>query len=220
MIAADPLILRKARKEDLAAIANVHLQAFPGFFLTELGPRFLTQYYAAVLAYDGGILITATRDGAVLGFVSGFVEPSRFYRTMRAMPHRYLIAAMAGVVRRPSLILRLAGNVMRVRREAVKVAGSHECELSSLAVSPQIHRGGTGRRLVGVFLEQAWAMGATSVRLTTDANGNEGVNRFYSSLGFRAGRSLVSHGNRLMREYVIDRSPTSERVDAAPQRTS
>lgn len=218
MSASDPLVLRKARREDLGVIVRIHQDAFPGFFLTELGPRFLTQYYTAVLAYERGILTVALRDGCVAGFVCGFVEPTRFYRTMRARPHHYLLALVTGIVRRPSLVRRLAGNVLRVRGEAVKEVRAHDCELTSLAVSPFAQRTGAGRRLVRAFLDQAWAMGAQRVRLTTDADHNEGANRFYGSLGFHATRSFRLHGNRLMHEYVMDRLQPSDVTSAASSR--
>ena len=75
---------------DAREIAKLHTQAFPGFFLTQLGDRFLTGYYKCVEAYPGGILLVArNKDSTAAGFAAGFLDPPAFYRFLRSRGARF-----------------------------------------------------------------------------------------------------------------------------------
>jgi ribosomal protein S18 acetylase RimI-like enzyme len=76
----------------------------------------------------------------------------------------------------------------------------------SLAVDPRCQSVGAGRTLVSAFLDEARRRGSTKVDLTTDKIGNDRVNRFYESLGFRVVREVVTPEHRVMNEYEIDLS--------------
>ncbi|WP_305016831.1 hypothetical protein [Mycobacterium tuberculosis] len=49
MTKLEPIQIRPAQASDIAQIVQVHLQAFPGFFLTLMGPRFLRLLYSGFL---------------------------------------------------------------------------------------------------------------------------------------------------------------------------
>ena len=73
----------------------------------------------------------------------------------------------------------------------------------SLAVEPARERHGLGQALVRSFCEELAARGADAVCLTTDRDGNEGVNRFYTRLGFDVSRTIVTPEGRTLNEYLL-----------------
>jgi len=199
------VLVHDLRPSEIDQVVAVHLAAFPGFFLSRMGSGFLRQYYMSTFRYAGAIMLAAAHGETVVGFVSGFLAPSRFYREMRSRWYRYLPPVLSAIARQPRLLATVASNVLRVRRAATDPEDPRHCELASIAVLPQARGSGLGRCLALAFLDRAWELGATRVRLTTDANDNSAANRFYQSLGFRLERAFVARDTRLMNEYILPR---------------
>jgi ribosomal protein S18 acetylase RimI-like enzyme len=193
--------IRPARKEDLRDIVAVHESAFANSFLMQLGCEFLQRYYAVVLSYRGGILLVKEGAARVEGFASGFIDPEGFYRLMSQRKARFALPILFALIRRPWLAARIVDGVQRVERPRSR-AGS--CELSSLAVRPELGGRGTGRALVSAFAERAWSLGARHVVLHTDADDNEAANAFYRRVNFQLGQRFQRRTGRWMNEYVID----------------
>ncbi len=188
---------------DLGRIAEIHREAFPGFFLARLGIPFLKVYYNWVREFPQGILITAGEGEGLHGFVAGFIDSPEFYRYCRSRRHEAILPVAQGVVRSPGLIGRALYNVARVKRNAsvTSVSAADESELASIAVRPGAASRGLGASLVTAFCEASRQAGATGVVLTTDRDDNEAVNRFYLKNGFVVRREFMSGSRRAMFEY-------------------
>lgn len=194
--------VRQATADDLGRVVRVHVAAFPDFFMTQLGRRFLRAYYGMVLAHPRGILLVADTPDGVQGFVAGFADPGRFYTSMRVHAAHLAVRAIVGIIRRPSLwsrLLRTAQGVVRPR--TVFTAAQDSCELASLGVSPTYSGKGLGQALVAAFMSVASGQGATHVYLTTAERDNDRVNRFYVRLGFVATGAYVSSGGESKVRY-------------------
>jgi ribosomal protein S18 acetylase RimI-like enzyme len=188
----------------LDEIVSVHLEAFPGFFMAQLGPRFLKQYYRCVAEFPKGILLTETGERGCIGFVAGFIDPSEFYQDLRRRRVRFALAASAGIAARPRRLITMLANYKRAGDIAQQVPSPGTAELSSLAVLPGASGRGVGSRLVRRFIAVAKTAGAVKVVLTTDTNGNDAVNKFYQRLGFSCVRTFEARRGRLLNEYVIE----------------
>lgn len=200
------VVVRPANHAELPGLACLHQQAFPGFFLTRLGGLFLQKYYAAVVEFDEGILLVAEADGTLLGFVGGFLDPKRFYRTLARRKRDLAPSVCLALAWQPTLAIAVASrvfNLLRGRRQ-VRDRSRSDCELASLAVHPSAASCGIGSKLVHRFVEEARGRGAGSVYLTTDALRNDSVNRFYRRLGFQRTRCWDETDLRPMNEYVVE----------------
>ena len=195
--------IRQAEAGDLAGIVEVHRLAFPNSFLTCLGDGFLRRYYRLVLNYEPGILLVSGGNPAVEGFAAGFLNPDGFYRAMRRIAWKFVAPVAGALIRNPSLIGRVANSVRRIGKTGATRMPAQACELSSIAVLPFRSGRGIGKALAQAFLERAWAKGAKSVYLTTDADRNEQANGFYWSLGFQLQARFERYRGRLMNEYVL-----------------
>ncbi len=195
-------IIRQAEERDLDAVTRVHLQSFPGFFLSCLGPRFLRLLYEEILSSADGVLIVADEGGSVVGLAAGTMAQVRSYRSLlRRRMIGFAFAALPSALRRPVIVPRL---LRALRRPVESARSSAAACLMSLAVDPPATGTGIGGRLVGAFCDELRARGAERVCLTTDAVGNDAVNRFYERRGFCVARRLTTPEGRTLNEYVLE----------------
>lgn len=193
--------VREAQIADLRQVVRIHQKAFRGFFMTDLGPRFLTAYYRAIMAYNHRLfLLCHDASGTIEGFVAGFHNPNEFYKQLRTKKWHLALCAGSHLAFRPRLWVRAMAGLRRVR-DLAQSNTTGTVELASIAVAPEAQGKGIGTVLVHAFLEQAHRQGARKVYLTTDACNNDSVNAFYQRLGFRLARQFWQTKSRLMNEY-------------------
>lgn len=190
-------------KNDVAAVVKVHLASFPGFFLSYLGPRFLSLYYDGICSAPEGIAFSYLNgSGAPAGFVAGSSNPRGFYsRLLKEDWLRFALASVGAVLRRPSAILRVARGLLHPASNPV---GADVAGLFSIGVLPELQGTGAGKKLVEAFLAEARRRGCKRVFLTTDHDDNESVNLFYQKLGFTLERQYETPEGRRMNEYWIN----------------
>jgi GNAT superfamily N-acetyltransferase len=191
-------------------VVRVHLEAFPGFFLSTLGFRFLEVLYREILEDPSGIGFVCVEGNAIRGFVAGTDAPAGLYRRLlRRRWWRFGAAALVPVLRNPFLIPRLL-NAFRRTRDAPP--STDICELMSMGVATIAQGQGLGGKLMTSFLSEAARRGRHRVVLTTDHADNERTNHFYIRQGFQFSRLLTTAQGRMLNEYMITLDPT--RLDA------
>lgn len=192
-------VITPFRAAHVRAAVDLHLAAFRGFFLSQLGAGFLRVYYSNLLQDPESIAYVAVEDGAVQGLVAGSMQPAGFYgRLLRRHWLAFAVAALPAVLRNPGIAARVA---RATRRPDEAPAAENVAGLYSLAVAPGLQGQGIGAQLVSRFLTDAGERGAGSVRLETDADGNDDVNRFYRNQGFAERRAFQTPEGRRMLEY-------------------
>jgi ribosomal protein S18 acetylase RimI-like enzyme len=189
------MLVRDAVPDDIPALASIHVRAFPGFFLSRMGARFVQDYYASVASDPSGWILVGETGGRIVGAAVGFGDPARFYRSYRSRPVRLLVPVLGAVVSDPRLIPLVVGNVRR-SRDARTPPG--DAELASLFVDPDDAGAGAGQRLLDAFVDRARTAGNAGVSLTTDADGNDRARRFYAGAGFTETATLFQGRRRLL----------------------
>lgn len=201
-------VIEVMTSRDVLRVVAVHLDAFPTFFLSTLGPHFLRVYYSGIVTDEAGIAFVARSDEQVVGFVVGAIEVRTFYRRLRNRSWwRFALAALPVVLRRPKLARRLLRGLSHPETHAMTPTSAG---LFSLAVTPAGQGHGIGGALVASFLREAARRGAQDVRLTTDADNNDAVNRFYARQAFTIERTFTTPEGRRMHEYVLALSRKSQ----------
>lgn len=196
-------MIRRMEGKYVTEVVKIHRKSFPGFFLTFLGPRFLSLYYSGICAAPEGIaFIYLDAAGVPAGFVAGTSNPRGFYsKLLRKDWIRFSLASLGAILLRPSIVGRIA---RAVRHPSANPAGKDVAGLYSIGVLPSLQGTGAGGKLVTAFLEEARLRGCSRVFLTTDRDGNDLVNAFYRKAGFRLEREFATDEGRKMNEYWID----------------
>lgn len=182
---------------------DVHLRAFPNFFLSSLGPKFLEEFYRSFVTDPDGIgFVAADRPVTVVGVVVGALNPGGyFWRLLMRRWWAFCLASLTRLTRQPSIARRLLRALVY---RGQSPPGPPRALLSSLAVAPEYQGRGIGRQLVEQWLKEVRRRGAVGCYLTTDAEGNDRVNAFYSQLGWRREATYCSPEGRRMNRYVLD----------------
>jgi len=197
----DNVIIRQMTDSDLCRIVEIHLESFPGFFLTFLGYNFLSLLYKGIQSDPEGIVLVAADSDRIEGFVAGVLHQAGFYgRLLKKNKWAFAKSALGALAKRPSVAPRL---VRALKRPAEARQSSAEACLMSIAVHPQSEGKGIGQQLVESFCEELSQRGAPSVCLTTDRDQNDRVNRFYQRLGFQLSNTFITPEGRGMNEYLM-----------------
>jgi ribosomal protein S18 acetylase RimI-like enzyme len=195
------LSIREMRLSDAAAVVAVHLKAFPGFFLSFLGPGFLRELYCSIVIDEAGISFVCCRGEKIIGFVAGTLQPAGFYsRLVRRRWWRFALASFKPALLKPVIIPRL---FRALRKPGEVQSQSGVGLLMSIGVLPEAQGQGIAHELVKRFLFEARQRGLKQVNLTTDRLKNEKVNAFYERLGFDVIRTFTTPEGRQMNEYAI-----------------
>jgi len=196
---------RHGRREDLPAVAEVFLAAFPESVEHYVGrpvlPLIMVDAFAICLDTEPEGFFVAEEDGEVVGYIFGPRQFSRLYRTAIWQGHlwrmfRRWISGQYGVGVKPFLVA--ARNQLFVWREARSRRSVCDARIFSIAVHPdhQSRRIGTG--LLEVSLNYLDGCGGGRVCLEVRADSSS-AQRLYEKFGFRvSGRSRDTRGDWLV----------------------
>lgn len=192
------IVVRDATPGDVNAIAELHLLAFPGYFLSHLGQRFLRLFYGFFLANEVSHCIVAVDGDRVIGFVAGTAAKMQHYMAFYRRGFVQIVFIVAArslrdpVVRREIFkrmsYLRLAVAALlrpRAQSSAEREVGSDQtpARLLSIAIHPD-HRGaGVGERLTGSLFDSLYKDGARRVGLTVRSDNGRAI-AFYKKDGW------------------------------------
>jgi ribosomal protein S18 acetylase RimI-like enzyme len=197
--------VRKAEKDDLCAVVDVHSRSFVGFFLTFLGSDFLYVLYKNILLDPGGIFFVAEQDQRIVGFVAGVDNLHNFFtRIIKEERWSFARAALTSFLKKPSIAPRL---IRALRKEQETRDKAAQACLMSIATLSESENVSVGERLIHAFCCELAKREIASVFLTTDTYDNERVIIFYERLGFRLARQFVTTEGRHMNEYEINLNP-------------
>lgn len=182
---AEGTMIRPAGRDDIAALAAIHLEALPDDFLAGLGRPFLTRvFYPALLesarcrvdlAMDAegpaGLIVTRMGVDGVLG------------ELLRARPAWFVASAAWAMARRPGLLaasISILSQLVQRRREP---GTDTLAELFLLAVARRARRRGVARSLIEHSAARLHQAGATTYRVLLHAD-NEPAQAVYEKTGF------------------------------------
>ncbi|MBC8366201.1 GNAT family N-acetyltransferase [bacterium] len=191
--------IRPLKANDLAALALLHQQVHPGFFLTRMGRPFLVAYYSVILK-EGGILLGLEEEGRLVGMAAGFLHPAAFYGSLRKSRVKFAWLSFLALLKSPSLLPAIFENSRSVREDGRRRRNgtAQVCELAAIGVHPDFRGGARGRQLGEAFIAEARARGAKQLRASTDAHENDAARAYHAGLGFLEGEEYEVGGGRRM----------------------
>lgn len=195
------MIITRASHSEVAQIALLHIEAFPGFFLTSMGLPFLKELYTGFLSHPSGVLLVAKDGEHLVGFAAGTSAPKIFFPELRRKRGAaFLLRAIPSILRNPLPVCRKLLYARRYRGEAAKDETSGAL-LSSIGVATSYRGLGVAAGLIATFETEMVQRGAKSVYLTTDSEKNDRVMAFYRKSGYTAISCFKQTGGRKMFRY-------------------
>lgn len=198
---------------EVSELATLHSRAFPDFFLSRLGPRFLRQFYLGYTTDPTAVICLARdQEGGIQGVCVGTTNPSGFFsRLLKRQFIGFVVASAAAALRNPSAIPRLLAAFIYRGDAPPDTEGAF---LSSICVAPEARGQGVGGSLDRAWKARAKALGSNRVFLTTDAINNDEVNAFYRRNGWILNDQYVTKQGRQMNRYRFDLYVLDGDVDA------
>jgi ribosomal protein S18 acetylase RimI-like enzyme len=194
---------RHAQLEDLAGVVGVHLQAFPGFFLSMLGEGFLYEMYKGFLEHPDGVFWVATNDSnTVAGFAVGTIAPETMFSDLRQKRAVFFLwHALPALLKRPQIVFPRIFNALFYKgdKPANLLGGAL---LSSIGVKPGVVGKAVGYNLLTHFESEVKGRQKDFIYLTTDAINNDLVNHFYQRNGYQVESRFTQGKSRTMFRYL------------------
>jgi ribosomal protein S18 acetylase RimI-like enzyme len=192
------MLFRQLEINDAKAVASLHKKAFTNFFLTKLGSKFLEEFYKAIFESSYSLSVGVFEDNKLLGFAVGARKNQGFYSSI--LKNNFIrlgIAASLALIKNPKLVYRLfisLNSSNTYNDNFVK-----DSILLSICVEPNCSEKGFGKLLLINFEKLAFRH-SESIILTTDAEKNDSVNKFYIRNGYILTYTFYQ-GNRRMNFY-------------------
>ncbi len=191
--------IQASEKKVICEVVNIHLDTFTGFFLTFLGRGFLNQMYRSYCDHTASGLLVAFENEKPVGFLAYSEDMSGLYKFMikkRLIPFAWY--SLGAFFRKPKVFMRLIRAFLKPsesQREETYV------ELASIGVSPDFKSHGIGGALIDELKARVDFDKFSYISLETDADNNDGANRFYQKNQFILTRKYKTHEGRSMNEY-------------------
>ena len=194
--------LIELKKENAAEIAEIHILAFPGFFLTDLGKDVLRVFYAALIQDDSTIVGGIKNNKEFVGFFVASTSPVGLYvRIFKKHFFKFFLPLTISFLKNISLLRRIITSF--TASKAFDVPKAYSASLLSICVSPTSSGKGIGKMLLGKLENDLVLQGQNGYYLTTDKENNEATNHFYLNNGFLL-HDVFMQGKRIMNIYVKD----------------
>lgn len=183
-------------------LAVLHKNAFPNFFLTQLGIPFLKTLYKGYLDDpDSGIIIATdeVKEEKILGFIAYSNDYPRFYKGL--IKHKIIQfgwCSFLAVLKHPSFTKRLLG---AFKKSDSVIKTEKYVELASICTDPGCEGNGIGSELINYLKAITDFKQYAYINLETDAENNERANRFYEKNAFKLVRQYITAEGRKMNEY-------------------
>lgn len=168
---------------DIDSVVSIHLSAFKGFFLSDLGPAFLHAYYYAFLRNERSVFIGCFENGRLLGFSAASTISNGFnYSLVKSNILLFLRVGICVFLSSPKAIWRLIQNFNKSDNSVNDK--KNYAELYSLGVLAQEQGRGIGKTLLDCLVVSLKEKSCSELSLTTDKLGNENTLSFYQKNGF------------------------------------
>jgi ribosomal protein S18 acetylase RimI-like enzyme len=196
--------IRTAELQDLMQIVDVHIDAFPNFFLTSLGRGFLKSYYRIYIQY-GHIAYVADNNGIIVGFVVGTHDSRKFYNDLRKESQSFILPLLMNFYNLALIrkVLKRVKSVFfrkKVNENVKDYVGFNE--LTSIGVATQIKARGIGSSLLHAYEDFCMKSQCKGIVLTTDAVDNEHVLKFYQKFGYSIDQTFEQDNKRKMYSLI------------------
>lgn len=195
------------RQDTHRQAAELHLRNLDQGFLSSLGVRFLTQMYRAIDESSEAVLLCASRDGRVVGFISGATGMGPIFHCMLRRPWPVAWALLPSLFR-PRQLLKIV-EIFRYGRTHEIRLGLPMNELLSIVVDPQFRGQGIAEALYRRLVEHFSAAGVVRFKIVV-GNALSPAHRFYRRMGAVPVAEVEVHSGQRSTVFVHSFGPKAD----------
>jgi hypothetical protein len=186
------------------ALAKLHMQVMPDFFLASLGEGFLTTYYKVVLRYPETICLLAEDENKnILGFVLGREKAKGYLkRILKSSLFTFVIEGIKLLFIKPKSLIRLVRNLDKISKDSSISDTQNYAEIGLIGVSPELKGQGIGHKLFEGFIGILKERNVANLSLTTDMDDNEQTITSYKAWGFTVMYEFKTYPDRRMLRLI------------------
>lgn len=194
--------VRKIDLIEIESVVAIHNNAFPGFFLTLLGNRFLRLYYSSVLKHRDGILLGCyDEDKELTGFCAATISAKGFNANLiKSNLLSFCSVGLRLLFTNPSALKRLYLNLSK--KDNRQDDTETYAELLSIGISVSTQGKGLGRDLLSELENVVRNKGGKQLSLTTDFHNNTKAIEFYKSMGYKVYYDFITYPDRKMYRMI------------------
>ena len=171
------MVIKRIDRRDINQVVETHKASFQGFFLTELGDKFLETYYDCVRKDERGILLGYYEDGQLYGFCAATTLSKSFNAHLaKANFGKFFLIGFRLLITKLPALVRLLKNFTKSNPE-IKDDGEY-AELLSIGVSDKKQGMGIGKKLLLQLENELHLKGCSKLSLTTDYDENENYEKW------------------------------------------
>ena len=198
------MIIRKVEVNENRALAKLHMQVMPDFFLASLGEGFLTTYYKVVLRYPETICLLAEDENKnILGFVLGREKAKGYLkRILKSSLFTFVIGGIKLLFIKPKSLIRLVRNLDKISKDSSISDTQNYAEIGLIGVSPELKGQGIGHKLFEGFIGILKERNVANLSLTTDMDDNEQTITSYKAWGFTVMYEFKTYPDRRMLRLI------------------
>ncbi len=182
------------------AVTDLHFGAFQEGVTTQLGRKYVYNYYLSIITEEPCSLWVAESNGRIVGFLAGSIDRHDFDLLSRSGTICVLAAW-----RLLTLRLSVFAALRALKKRKLSRGFDDQAELLSIVVAPEARRSGLGRQLLESWTDRVRSSSLSTFVVFTD--NPEGL-QFYEKHG----------GHRLFRFQMRSVASACFRFDASPGR--
>ena len=183
-----------ADKKDAVHIARIHLREINQGFLSQLGLKFLSKLYEAMILSKNSFVVIAKENNQIIGFISGSVNARKFYKYFFK---KYFFQIF--------FILLLKITNFKKIFETLKYSQENQdlpqAELLSIAVVKKYQGRGVAQKLFEKFFKEMQKLKVKKFKVVVSENLTSAIG-FYAKMGFKYHSSVSIHQNKLSKIYI------------------
>ena len=183
-------MIRKLCREDISKVCELHLNGFENSFFCLLGMDFLRELYVGIYASEDALSYVFEDDDRVLGFVSGAVNPDRFFKKL--VIRRFIQFSLI-VVKKALLNPKIVVYSLQTLSYPGKVQVPADCEVLAIAVDEKNRGKGIGSRLLSQLLKD---FKGKTVKVVVDED-NKAGNNLYVANGFEKKKTFGMYAKKI-----------------------
>lgn len=191
---------RLLNSSDATYLASLHFKAFPNFFLTSLGEKFLKVFYESLLDSPKGFGIATFEGNFLIGFAVGTEQFQGFYRSLILQNGVQLFTSCFKILFFHPL------KALIILKNLTDNSGVFEIEeggwLLSICTDPNYWGKGVSSIILEEFETEALKRKLKKNWLTTDFVDNERANSFYVKMNYKLLTTFINSNKRQMNLYV------------------